>query len=230
MKKPSFLATLVALAFTSACVSSQPTEKPESATFVSLPLPEGNVKIHYGERTVYLIGYDTDDGASPSYWLGSMFYVEFMGIKAKNNKLIVIDRKSYPISFWSSNSKALKFDKANTNNLGGCFDIFAAGKSSVVVAVQGQKVTIPMEVVKLPIHADMTPAAMIRAIGKPDNRISSPSEGRRIHRINGRIVEMAPESWTYKKYPGLRLIVDPISGLDGWRMDEWDKVEHEYFK
>ncbi len=229
MKTPFFIA-LLALTSLTLCVSGQPTPESNGVGSASLAIPQGEIKVRYGEKTVYLIGYNTDDGASPSYWLGSIFSVEFMGIKAANNKAITIDGRSYPVRFRSSAPKVIEFEKANVNKLGGVFNISSAGKSTIVIAVQKQRVTIPMQVIKLPLRADMLPSAVIKALGKPDHRVASPDEGKSLHTINGKRVEISFESWKYKKYPGLRLIMDPLSGLNGWRMKAWDEVEKKHFR
>ena len=231
MKLP-FLLVAATLAFLPEHGFSQPAQKTEAALMqsVTFPISEGDIKVHFGEKKVYLIDYNKEDGADPSYWLGSLFCVEFMGIPAKDNKIVSINNKSYPVSFWSSNPKVLEFEKDNSNGLSGVFNISNAGKSTVAIAVQGKKIYLSIEAVKLPVRAGMLPSAMIKAIGTPDSRVDNTSEGKRTNRINGRVVEVYSQIWTYKKYPGLRLIVDPIAGLDGWRMEDRDKVEERYFR
>jgi len=231
MKLP-FLLVVTTLALLSANDFSQSAQKTEtaSAQLFSFSVPEGDIKVHFGEKKVYMIDYNKNDGVDPSFWDGSLFCVEFMGISAKDNKNVSINNKSYPVSLWSSNPKILEFEKDNSNGLGGVFNISDAGKSTVAIAVQGKKSYLSIEAVKLPIRAGMLPSAIVKAIGTPDSRVDNTSEGKRINRINGKVIEVYSQSWTYKKYPGLRLIVDPIAGLDGWRMEDWDKVEERCFR
>lgn len=190
----------------------------------TLPVQEGDIKVYHGEETVYFIATDPKAEFDPSWWDGSLFFVEFMGVPADKNKFVRIDEVTHTVNFLSSNDKVLQFERGNVNGLNGVFNILKPGKATVTISVGTEAVHIPIEAVKLPVHYGMTGKAIIKALGKPDSRAKS-AENTGTHKIGKRLFQVAMENWTYSKYPGLLLLVDPISGLSGWRMLEWDEVD-----
>ncbi len=255
MRKLAASLSFVALSFLPVCALSQtitkaettaqtqPANKPQAASTLpatakraivntaTLKIPEGDVKIYYGEKTSYLVDWAPDGYGFPSYWSGASFVVEFMGKKILKNKTLVIDGKSLPVRFWSSNTKVLEFDKDNVPHFGGCFNVKKPGKTMVTIAVRDRRVYIPLEIKKLPLYASMKSSAIIKAIGKPDNRDRSGNDGWRLGVVKDKSIKVPFESWTYNKYPGLRLIVDTGSdwGLNHWRMEAWDAVDDMLF-
>lgn len=192
---------------------------------IILAVREGDIKVYYGEKTVYLVGLDQKAEYDPSWWGGSLFLVEFMGVRADNNKFVRIDNVTHTVQFASSNQKVLQFERGNVNSLNGVFNIWKPGTATVSISVEGHTSTIPIQVVKLPVHIGMVAKEIIKAIGIPTTRVKSPSTQQTEHQIGKKRFSVSAETWTYKQYPGLLLIVDPISGLSGWRMVAWDKVD-----
>ena len=189
-----------------------------------LSIPEGEIKIYHGEATVYFVATDPKAEFDPSWWDGSMFFVSFMGVPAERNKFVRIDEVIHTVNFSSSDKEVLQFERGNVNGLNGIFSILKPGKATVTISVGDEAVKMPIEVVKLPVHYGMTARAIMKVLGAPSYRAKSTSNIA-THKIGRQLFQTAMENWTYSKYPGLLLLVDPISGLSGWRMLDWDKVE-----
>ena len=202
-------------------LASSPTYAQRSFT---LPIQQGDIKVYHGEETVYFIATDPKAEFDPSWWDGSIFLVEFMGVRAEKNKFVRIDEVTHTVSFSSSNEQVLHIERDNFNGLGGVFDILKPGKATVTISVGAESVQMPIEAVKLPVHYRMSAKTIIKKLGLPDHRTKS-TINIATHTIGKRLFQVAMENWTYEKYLGLLLLVDPISGLSGWRMLEWDKVD-----
>ena len=205
--------------------ATTPAQSVGPASPIEIEVKQGTIKVYHGETTLYCIPEPADMSSPPFFWT-SMFASYFMGVRANGNRAIEVDGSAYHIAYSSSNSKVIRFDDSGTSRWAGGFDLEGPGHAGITISVGRSKKVISMNVISLPLRYDMPRSKVVELLGHPDRTIKS--DWVQFASVNGQPVDVVCEDWSYKRYPGLVLTLDPLEGLVHATMPEWDQIEMHF--
>ena len=188
---------------------------------LNLPIPTsiGQVDVHIGEQTVFILS-DPKQDLERNDWDRGRILVTFRETKAWRNKEIRFDQIHLPITYTSSNKSIATF--TNDKSFVGEFICKHPGKTRISISIDHRTSSFDLDVIQLPFSVGTKSKDLLQVLGNPDQKSKDGSSSP--HTINGVTVWVPGEVWTYQKYPGLKFYVDPWGTIVYTEMSEWSSL------